>query len=98
REGLTLEAGLRAEWNEVVRDLELGPRLAAAWAPRRLADTKFSLGWGVYHDAISLATITRQQDQESLSTFYFPDGVVRGPVATSFQVNDHALRTPSYQT
>jgi hypothetical protein len=97
REGLTLEAGLRTEWNEVVRDLEVGPRFSVAWAPARLADTKFSAGWGIYHDAISLATITRQQDQDSFSTFYLPGGIVHGPVMTSFQVNDRALRTPSYQ-
>jgi hypothetical protein len=98
REGLTLEAGLRTEWNEVVRDLEIAPRFAAAWAPKRLRDTKFSAGWGIYHDSISLSTITRQQDQSSFSTFYLPGGTVHGPVATSFQVNDRLLRTPSYQT
>src|SRR5262249_12017981 len=64
---------------------------------KRLADTKFSAGWGIYHDAISLATISRQQDQDSISTFYLPGGVVHGPVMTSFQVNDRSLRTPSYQ-
>ena len=40
RDGLTLEAGLRTEWNEVVRDLEVAPRVAVAWAPRTLRDTK----------------------------------------------------------
>ena len=53
-EGLALEAGLRAEWNEVSRDLEVAPRAAVAWAPRALHDTKFSAGWGIYYDAISL--------------------------------------------
>ena len=32
REGLVLEAGLRAEWNEIVRDLEVAPRFSASWA------------------------------------------------------------------
>ncbi|HEY2014304.1 MAG TPA: carboxypeptidase regulatory-like domain-containing protein, partial [Bryobacteraceae bacterium] len=36
RDGLVLEAGLRAEWNEIVRDLELAPRVAVAWAPKFL--------------------------------------------------------------
>jgi hypothetical protein len=99
REGLTLEAGLRTEWNEVVRDFELAPRVAAAWAPHRLHDTKFSAGWGIYYDAISLALISRQQDQTSLSTFYpVEGGPPVGPVPTSFQVNDRSLDTPRYQT
>ena len=57
REGIALEAGIRTEWNEIVRDLEVAPRVSVTWAPRRLADTKLTPGWGIYHDAISLATI-----------------------------------------
>lgn len=97
-DGVTLEAGIRTEWNEIVRDLEVAPRAAVAWAPRKLHDTKFSAGWGIYYDAINLGLIAREQDQISLSTFYLPGGVVHGPVATSFQVNDRALSTPRYQT
>ncbi|MBS1853973.1 MAG: TonB-dependent receptor [Acidobacteria bacterium] len=98
REGLNVEAGIRTEWNEIVREMEVAPRLSVAWAPHRLANTKISAGWGIYHDSISLATLARQQDQDSLSTFYLPDGTVRGPVITSFLVNDSTLRTPSYQS
>ncbi len=97
-EGLSLEAGVRAEWNEIVRDMEIAPRFSITWAPHRLKDTKISAGWGIYYDSISMATLAREQDQNSLSTFYLPDGTVRGPVLTSFLVNDQALRTPSYET
>ena len=97
REGLSVEAGLRAEWNEIVRALEVAPRLAATWAPRSLTDTKFSAGWGVYCDAINLGLVSQQQDQVSLSTFYLPGGIVQGPVQTSFQVVDQSLKVPYYQ-
>ena len=97
-EGLALEAGLRAEWNEIVRDLEWAPRFGAAWSPRGLGGTKFSAGWGLYYDAISLDLITRQQDQTSLATFYVPGGAALGPVPTSFQVDEQKLRTPYYRT
>lgn len=97
REGLAIDAGVRLEWNEIVRDLEAAPRLGMAWAPHGLRDTKFSVGWGVYYDAISLSTISRQQDQMSISTFYLPGGIVQGPVSTSFQVNDRALKAPYHQ-
>ena len=97
-EGLTLEGGVRTEWNEVVRDLEVAPRVAVAWAPGRLRGTKISAGWGVYYDAISLETLAREQGQMSFSTFFLPGGVVHGPVPTSFEVNDRALSTPKYQT
>ncbi|HWB86243.1 MAG TPA: carboxypeptidase regulatory-like domain-containing protein [Bryobacteraceae bacterium] len=98
RKGLAVEAGLRAEWNEVMRDLELAPRLAVVWAPERLPETKFSAGYGVYYDAISLDTITRQQGQVSLATFYLPDGTATGPLLTSFQVNEQSLEVPYYRT
>lgn len=98
REGLVLEAGVRAEWNEVVRDLEIAPRIGLAWSPGSLHDTKFSAGWGVYYDSISLGIISRQQDQVSLSTFYLPGGLTEGPIATSFLANDHTLTAPYYQT
>ena len=98
RDGLTLEAGVRTEWNEVVRDYEVAPRLAVAWAPHQLRDTKLSAGWGIYYDAISLALIARQQDQTSLSTFYPVGAPPIGPVPTAFQVLDQSLSTPRYQT
>jgi len=96
-EGLSLEAGLRAEWNEIVRVLEVAPRLAVAWAPHFLPDTKFSAGWGIYYDAINLNLVAQQQDQVSLSTFYLPGGVAMGPVVTQFQVFDNLLKVPYYQ-
>ena len=98
REGLTVEAGVRVEWNEIVRDLEVAPRFSLSWAPRFLRDTKFSAGWGVYYDAISLGTVTRQQDQVSLSTFFLSGDIVHGPVQTAFRANEQALETPYYQT
>jgi Carboxypeptidase regulatory-like domain/TonB-dependent Receptor Plug Domain len=96
RDNLTVEAGLRAEWNDVVRDLEWAPRLSAAWSPHSLKDTKFSAGVGVFHDAIDLDLTARRPDLTSLSTFYLPTGAVQGPAPESFQVNDRALSTPRY--
>jgi hypothetical protein len=98
REGLAVDVGVRTEWNEIVRDLEVAPRVGIAWAPHSLPDTKFSAGWGIYYDAISLGIVARQQDQVSLSTFYLPGGTSYGPVPTSFQVNDRTLEAPYYQS
>ena len=94
REGLTLEAGVRAEWNEIVREMEIAPRLSVAWSPGHAGETKLSAGWGIYYDAISLETVSAQQDQTSLATFFLPGGVVMGPVATTFQAIDRLLKAP----
>jgi Carboxypeptidase regulatory-like domain len=97
REGLSLEMGVRTEWNEIVRAMEVAPRLAVAWAPEFLPDTKFSAGWGIYYDAINLNVVAQQQDQVSLSTFYLPGGIVQGPAQTQFEVYDQLLKVPYYQ-
>lgn len=99
RDDLLVEMGLRADWDQLVRDLLFSPRIAAAWAPRALADTKFSAGFGIFYDALTFGTITQHQDQVSLSTFYYPSGLVRrGPVETAFLVDESAIRAPRYQT
>ena len=98
REGWTLEAGLRAEWNEVVRALEVAPRLSTAWSPRALHGMKFSAGWGVYYDSINLGLITHPPDQVSLSTFFPAEGPAEGPVPTSFVVNQGLLKAPFVRT
>jgi hypothetical protein len=97
REDLTIEAGVRAEWNEIVRELETAPRLAASWAPRGLGGTKLSAGWGLYYDPIYLGLITTPPGQASLATFYNVDGSVSGPVETQFAVNRNALKTPYFR-
>jgi hypothetical protein len=98
REGLSIEAGVRMEWNEIVRELEVAPRFSAAWSPGRTGQTKISAGWGVYYDALSLETVSQQQGQTSLATFYLPGGVTSGPIATNFLVLDHLLEAPYYRT
>jgi hypothetical protein len=96
-EGLTLEAGLRAEWNEIVREVELAPRFGAVWAPKALG-MKFSAGWGAYYDAISLSMVSANQDQVSFATFYPTSGAPFGPVETIFQVNQQSLQAPRYRS
>jgi len=98
RDGVLIQVGLRTEWNEIVRDIEVAPRFAVAWAPGFLRNTKFSAGWGVYYDAISLGLLTRQQDQVSLSTFFPPGGGMLGPVQTSFLLNERTLEAPYYRS
>jgi len=97
REDVVIETGLRVEWNEIVRDMEYAPRIAAAWSPRKLRDTKFSAGWGVYHDAIPLSIVARNQGQVSYSTFFQPGQPAEGPILTAFAVEDARLRAPHYQ-
>src|SRR5260370_19382870 len=90
-----IETGLRLDWDDVVREMQLSPRFSAAYAPKWLHETKLAAGIGIFHDAPSLGILGRQ-DQVSYSTFYDPSGqVVRGPVPTAFLVDPRGLRMPS---
>ena len=98
-EGILIEAGLRMDWDQVLRHALMSPRLLVAYAPKWLRDTKLSAGVGVFHDALTLSTLTQNQDQVSLSTFFPPGGIgQRGPVETAFAVNEHALQAPRYRS
>lgn len=97
REGVAFEAGLRFEWNEIVRQFQVAPRFSAVWAPGRLRDTKFSAGWGTYYDAMNLQLLARPQDQASLSTFFPTAGPPAGPLISSFAMNDHTLHNPEHR-
>ncbi len=95
KEGLIIEAGLRTDWDQIVRDLLFSPRLGVAWSPSWVRDTKFSAGFGVFNDSLNLSTLTQHQDQHSISTFYSRSGqIVRGPVESGFIVDEQSLRSP----
>src|SRR5262249_27977544 len=89
RDGLVVEAGVRADWDQVIRDPLLSPRLAVAYVPRWWRSTKLSAGWGVFHDALSLRTLSQHLDQRSISQFFGRDGLPIGsPVETFFLVDE----------
>jgi len=99
REGVVVEAGIRADWDQLVRDPLLSPRLAVAWAPRWWRGAKLAAGLGIFHDALNLRTLSRHLDQRSVSLFYARDGrVTSGPLETFFEVDETRLRAPRYRS
>jgi hypothetical protein len=99
RDGLLIEGGLRADWNEIVRQVLWSPRLSFAWGPKWLHDAKIAGGYGIFYDALVLQILAQHQDQVSYSTFFLPTGLPAGaPVPTAFLVNDRALQVPRYRT
>ncbi len=94
-EGLVLELGVRSDWDQIVRDHLVSPRLAAAWSPSILKGTKIAAGFGIYDDPLNLDLLTRHQDQSSLTTFFDRNGVQQGPpLLTRFLVDDQSLAAP----
>jgi hypothetical protein len=98
RAGLLVEAGIRADWDQLVRDPLLSPRLAMAWAPAWAGGAKLSAGIGVFHDALNLRTLSAHLDQRALSSYFSRDGsLISGPVETSFVLDERSLRAPRYR-
>jgi hypothetical protein len=98
REDAVIEAGLRAEWNRIVRRTGVAPRFSAAFSPAWLKGTKVAAGWGLFYDAVRLGTIGRGEDQASVATFFSRDGAAARPVVTAFRVPGRSLRIPRART
>ena len=92
-----LEAGVRYDWDEVVRHSLASPRLAATYVLDREANTKLSAGVGVFYDATPLFLIARPFAGERLDYFFSPKGAFStGPVGSTFSVNSSTLQAPRF--
>ena len=96
---LVLEAGVRQDWDELVRRAVFSPRTAFSWAPFESKHTKISGGYAIVRDATNLETFIRPRDQYGIDTYYNPDGTIyAGPELTVFEIlNRRQLQMPRYQ-
>jgi hypothetical protein len=98
RPNLVVEAGVRQDWDELVRDAAFSPRISFSWAPFPSKNTKISAGYAIVRDATQLALFTRPLDQYSLVTIYNPDGTpASSPQRNVFQIGSGPLKLPLYQ-
>jgi hypothetical protein len=98
RAGLLIEPGLRVDFDEIISDPLVSPRLAVVYSPPRWASaTKISAGWGVYYEHTQLEYLTRALAGIRYDTYYAADGVTPPPplntrLVTNFTYNDESLR------
>jgi TonB-dependent receptor-like protein len=92
---LLVEYGLRGDWDSIIRDWTVQPRLAGTYV---LSDTKtkFSAGIGLVTDQTSLNLLTQSSQGQRLDQDFGPDGVtpVAPPRRTAFITDLASLRTP----
>jgi len=95
---LLIEPGIRFDWDDVVRDFLVSPRLASTYLLSRSGDTKLSVGVGVYGDAANLDLLTRSLDGQRTDLFYGLTGqtLVQPPVVATFIVDQQMLRLPRF--
>lgn len=97
--GLQLESGVRWDWDQLIRRVNVAPRVGFAWSPGRHENTKISGGVGNIFDATPMNLFVRPNDQYSLTTYFAPDGQpIRGPALNLFLPADARLRSPGFFT
>jgi hypothetical protein len=96
RSGLTLEPGLRFDWDQIVRRPLYSPRIAAVYAPGKVPATKISAGIGVYYEHTQLNYLQEAFAGLRNDTYFAADGItpITPPLPTAFTVDYHLLRAP----
>ncbi len=94
-ERVFLEAGLRYDWDQLVRRSLLSPRLAATWVLDSGGNTKLSAGVGFFYDATAIFLVARPRAGTRIDHFFDQNGLLLdGPVLSSFVVDRHSLQAP----
>jgi hypothetical protein len=101
---LLIEPGIRLDWDEIVRQAVIAPRLAGTYVLDNSGNTKLSGGIGLVYDATPIFLIARPFTGARQDTFYsIPNPtctancvVTTGPITTTFSANTAALEVPRF--
>ena len=103
---LLIEPGLRLDWDEIIRQAELSPRLAGTYVLDNSGNTKISAGIGLIYESTPIFLIARPYTGTRQDTFYSipnpttcapPNCVVTtGPITTTFAANAASLAVPRF--
>jgi hypothetical protein len=93
-----IEAGLRLDWDQIVRQAVISPRIASTYLLSESGETKLTIGAGLFYDATNLDLISRPLAGRRVDVFYGSDGrtPLGAPVETSFQVDQQQLKLPRF--
>ncbi len=94
---LIVEAGLRYDWDEIVRDALFSPRLAGSYLVDKDGNTKVSAGIGIFRDATNMVLFSRPFEGQRLDYFFDSQGRLdSAPVSMTFTVNQSTLKSPRF--
>ncbi|MBZ5535201.1 MAG: TonB-dependent receptor [Acidobacteriia bacterium] len=95
---LLLEVGTRLDWDQIIRDILISPRIASTYLLTQDGLTKVSVGIGLYYDATNLDFVTRPLGGQRIDQTFAVDGVtpLGPPVVTAFHVNEQTLKAPRF--
>jgi hypothetical protein len=94
---LLIEAGLRYDWDEIIRDSLLSPRLAATYILDAQAKTKLSAGIGIFYDPTNLVLVSHPFEGQRFDYFFNANGeLIAGPIPMTFRVDQRTLQAPRF--
>lgn len=97
---LLIEPGLRLDWDEIVRDMLISPRLAGTYVLDDAGNTKLSAGAGIIYDSTPLFLIARPFAGQRTDYFLLDSSgmPLSAPISvlTTFSVNRNRLDAPRY--
>jgi len=102
---LLIEPGIRFDWDSIVRDAVLSPRLAATYVLDNSGTTKLSAGIGIVYDATPIFLVARPYAGSRSDIFFATDPTcppatdcvtTTGPLATTFSTTGHTLEPPRF--
>jgi len=106
KDRLLIEPGLRFDWDQIVRNPLISPRLAGTYVLDNSGNTKLSAGVGVIYDATHLILIARPFAGQRADYFFNSKGdpvdlggaplATPTPVVSSFSVDRNALQAPRF--
>jgi hypothetical protein len=109
---IVFSVGVRTDWDGLIRENIVQPRMAMNWVPKDDGRMKFTLAWGKHYQPLILTVFGLASDQQRSDQFYkpppacvsppcvpppaVPDGP---PIVTSFAAPLNELQQPrSYNT
>jgi outer membrane receptor protein involved in Fe transport len=96
-----MEIGLRYDWDQIIRDVLISPRIASTYLLKANRETKLSAGVGLYYDTTNLSYITQPETGSRIDRLFARDGTIDGtqigdPIVTTLRVNDDELEAPRF--
>ena len=96
-QNVSVDLGLRQDWDELVSRIQLSPRFAVAWAPFGARNTKVTAGYATIYDASNLALFARPMDQYAVTSLYAPNGaLLQPPSLTVFTIRNQHLNSARF--
>jgi len=102
---LLVEPGLRLDWDQIIREGAISPRLAGTYVLDNSGNTKLSAGVGLVYDATPIFLIARPYAGTRQDCFYNVGTIINSNcnasvpstyVTTSFEVNRSTLEFPRF--